>query len=117
MIRALGEGVTDPLDLQAVFFPEALGSVRRHQIGHLEDDRVELRLQTVDFRRRLLDLTGKVSDRRDGRLLGLSVETRYLPPRFLLFGPELLGLLPGSPEPRLERDDRVEIDLRATAGQ
>ncbi len=63
---------------------------------------VELRLQTVDFRRRLLDLTSEIRDGCDGLVLGLTLETRYLPPRFLLFGPELLGPLTGSAEARLE---------------
>ena len=66
VIGSLGERLTNPLDLQAVLFTESLGSIGRHQIGHLEDGRVELRLQTVDFRRRLLDLTGEISHRRDG---------------------------------------------------
>ena len=44
-------------------------------------------------------------------------ETGNLSPGLLLPGPELLGVLTGGPETRLEGDHGVEIDLRATSSQ
>ena len=65
----------------------------------------------------LFDLGRQVGHGSDGLVLGPAFETGNLSPGLLLPGPELLSVLTGGPETRLEGDDGVEIDLRATSSQ